>query len=74
MPKRCCFNSPGRFCYICGEYTLNENKRLIIDHLKNGYYLYFQIMFDDNEKSTCVFIKEFVLNFKTVYNACRSKF
>ena len=51
MSKRHCVNSPDLFCYICGEYTLKDNRRPITDFLKHAYHLYFKVKLGDQDKS-----------------------
>ena len=31
------------FCYICGEYTLEHNRKLITDFVKQAYLAYFKV-------------------------------
>ena len=35
--RRSFVNDPNVFCYICGEYTLEHNQKLIIDFVKQAY-------------------------------------
>ena len=47
---RKCMNSPDVFCYICGEYTLRENRRPITDFVERAYLAYFGIKLGDQER------------------------
>ena len=48
--RRRCLNEPNVFCYICGEYTLQHNRKTISDFLKRAYLAYFKVMLVDQEK------------------------
>ena len=48
--RRKCSNSPDKFCYICGEFCLSENKRNITDFVKQAYFAYFGCKLGDQEK------------------------
>ena len=48
--KRRCLNEPNVFCYICGEYTLQHNRKTISDFVKRGYLAYFRVMLGDYDK------------------------
>ena len=37
--KRC--NDPNVFRYICGDYTVKEQRKPITDFVKRAYYAYF---------------------------------
>ena len=39
------------FCYICGEYTLEHNRKLITDFVKQAYLAYFKVKLGDQDKS-----------------------
>ena len=38
--RRSCLNNPYSFCYICGEYTFNENRKTLSDFIKKAYLGY----------------------------------
>ena len=42
--RRRCLNEPNVFCYICGEYTLQHNKKTISDFVKRAYLAYFKVL------------------------------
>lgn len=44
-------NHPDSFCYICGEYTLEQNRKNITDFVKQSYKAYFGIKLGDQDKS-----------------------
>jgi len=48
--RRCCLNEPNVFCYICGEYTLQHNRKTISDFVNCAYLAYFKVMLDDQDK------------------------
>ena len=35
--RRLCLNEPNVFYYICGEYTLEHNRKTISDFVKRAY-------------------------------------
>ena len=37
-----CVNKPDVFCYICGEYTIKQNRKPINDVVKNAYMKYLE--------------------------------
>lgn len=45
-----CVNNPDSFCYICGCYTLNRQRRNISSFVKNSYKAYFEISLGDQDK------------------------
>ena len=49
--RRLCVNDPNVFCYICGEYTLEHNRKLITDFVKQAYLAYFKVKLGDQDKS-----------------------
>ena len=49
--KRSCVNDPNFFCYICGECTLEHNRKLITDFVKQAYLAYFEVKLGDQDKS-----------------------
>lgn len=49
--KRSCVNHPDVFCYICGEYTLKENRKNISDFVKKAYVGYFGVRLGDQDKT-----------------------
>ena len=44
-------NDPNVFCYICGEYTLKHNRKLITDFVKQAYLAYFKVKLGNQDKS-----------------------
>lgn len=48
--RRCCINHPDVFCYVCGEYTLKENRKCITDFVKRAYVGYFGVRLGDQDK------------------------
>ena len=49
--RRSCKNHPDAFCYICGEYTLEKNKKLVTDFVKKANLGYFGVKLGDQDKS-----------------------
>ena len=49
-PKRQCLNETNIFCYICGEYTLKHNKKIMSDFVKRAYLACFQVMLGNQDK------------------------
>ena len=49
--NRRCLNDVNVFCYICGEFTLTHNRRMINDHLKKLYLAYFEVHLGNQDKS-----------------------
>ena len=49
--RRKCVNDPDTFCYICGDYTVPENRRGITDFVKRAYLGYFGCKLGDQDKS-----------------------
>lgn len=49
--RRICVNHPDIFCYMCGGYILNENRKLISAILKRCYFANFDIHLKDLDKS-----------------------
>ena len=48
--RRCCLNEPNVFCYTCGEYTLEHNRKIISDFVKHAYLAYFKVILGDQDK------------------------
>ena len=46
--RRSCVNDPDVFRYICGEYALEHNRKLITDFVKQAY---FKVKLGDQDKS-----------------------
>ena len=42
---------PNLFCYICGEYTLQSNRRGISEFVKCAYLAYFKVLLGDQDKA-----------------------
>ncbi|XP_061443081.1 uncharacterized protein LOC133365351 isoform X1 [Rhineura floridana] len=49
--RRGCLNNPNAFCYICGEYTLQKQRKNITDFVKQAYLAYFGVKLGDQDKS-----------------------
>ena len=45
-----CRNKPDAFCYICGCYTLNRQRRNISSFVKRAYKSYFEVHLGDQDK------------------------
>lgn len=41
---------PDVFCYVCDEYTLKENRKIISDFVKRAYLWYFGVRLSDQYK------------------------
>ena len=48
--RRRCLNDVNAFCYICGEYTFELNRKTITDFLKQVYFAYFKVKLGDQDK------------------------
>ena len=48
--RRSCANSPDAFCYICGEYTLKDQRKGITGFVKQSYFAYFDVKLGDQDK------------------------
>lgn len=48
--RRFCVNSPNVFCYVCGEYTLPENRKNITNFVERAYMAYFGVKLGDQDK------------------------
>ena len=42
-------NDPDVFCYICGEYTLEHNRKAISDFVKQAYLAHFKLKLGDQD-------------------------
>lgn len=51
VARRICSIDPNKFCYICGEYIFQENRRLISEDVRSSYFNYFGINLEDEGKS-----------------------
>ena len=49
--RRRCVNGPDVFCYMCGEYTLEHNRKPISDFVKQAYLAYLKVKLGDQDKS-----------------------
>ncbi|XP_066198436.1 uncharacterized protein [Saccopteryx leptura] len=49
--RRKCKNSPDTFCYICGCYTLQHQRRNISSFVTRAYIAYFQVPLRDQDKN-----------------------
>ena len=50
-PRPRCLNNPNVFCYICGKYTLQSNRKGISEFVKCAYLAYFKVMLGDQNKA-----------------------
>ena len=50
-PRRRCLNNPNVFYCICGEYTLQSNRKGISKFVKCAYLAYFKVMLGDQDKA-----------------------
>ena len=48
--RRQCSNDPNIFCYICGSFTLETQRRNITDFVKRVYLAYFKVPLGDQDK------------------------
>ncbi|XP_049957523.1 uncharacterized protein LOC126474131 [Schistocerca serialis cubense] len=48
---RLCVNHLDEFCYICGEYVLQKNRKNITPFVKEAYLAYFGIKLGDQDKA-----------------------
>ncbi|KAI0979047.1 hypothetical protein GJ496_003712 [Pomphorhynchus laevis] len=48
--RRGCVNSPNVYCYVCGEYTLAENRLNITDFVERAYLAYFGFKLRNQDK------------------------
>ena len=48
--RRSCRNKPDVFYYICGKYTLVQNRKPITSSIKRSYHAYFQMALGDQDK------------------------
>ena len=48
--RRCCKMKPDSFCYICGKYTFDKQKKNITDFVKKAYLAYFGVRLGDQDK------------------------
>ena len=48
--RRKCSNDPNSFCYICGEFTFQTQKRAIDATVRNLYFAYFGMQLGDQDK------------------------
>ena len=48
--RRKCLNHPDKFCYICGEFCLTENRLNITIFIRQAYLAYFGCMLGDQDK------------------------
>ena len=75
--RRSSVNDPNVFCYLCGEYTLEHNRKLITDFVKQAYLSYFKVKLGDQDKSwaphivckTCI---EHLRQWKERFEVCNS--
>jgi len=44
-------NEQNVFCYICGEYTLEQNRKAFNDFIRRAYFNDFKVMLEIQDKS-----------------------
>ncbi|XP_076040377.1 uncharacterized protein LOC143024889 [Oratosquilla oratoria] len=49
--RRKCCNDPNVFCYICGNYTLKDQRRNITTSVKKMYLAYLKVHLGEQDKS-----------------------
>ena len=49
--RRSCLTDPNVFCYICGEYTLQSNRKGSSEFVKQAYLAYFKVRLGDQDKA-----------------------
>ena len=49
--RRKCSDDPNVLYYICGDYTVKEQRKPITDFIKKAYFAYFGIRLGDQDKS-----------------------
>ena len=52
-----CLNNPNAFCYSCGEYMLQSNRKGISVFVKRAYLAYFKVMLGDQDKTWALHIE-----------------
>ena len=55
-PRRRCLNNPNVFSCICGEHTLQSNRKGISEFVKCVYLAYFKVMLGDQNKAWALYI------------------
>ena len=48
--ERKCTNSPGVFCYVCGEFAVAKDQRKITEKVQKSYLRYFVVKIGDQDK------------------------
>ena len=48
--RRKCKNSPDCFCYICGHFTIKNQRIQVNGFVKKLYYAYFHVKLGDQDK------------------------
>lgn len=49
--SRSCINSPDQFCYVCGKFTTERQKKSITPYIEECYFKYFKIKVANLDKS-----------------------
>ena len=44
--RRSCANDPNAFCYICGEYTVKDQRKPVTDFVKRAYHAYLALSWE----------------------------
>lgn len=50
MSSRVCVNDPDKFCYICGRYAIQKQRRVITELVKTNYQSYFGLQMINLDK------------------------
>lgn len=48
--SRMCVNNPNSFCYVCGEFTVQQHRRNITPLIEKSYNLYFKLKITNQDK------------------------
>ena len=48
---RKCLNTPDLFCYICGQFTIKQQRMNISDFVQKAYHAYFGMNLGDQDKN-----------------------
>lgn len=51
MSTRKCVNNPNVFCYVCGNFTVLQQRSDITDFVKKAYHAYFKMKLGDQDKA-----------------------
>ena len=51
MNRRSCVNNPDNFCYVCGKFTPNDQRKNLASKIKTAYWYYFGCKVGNQDKS-----------------------